>query len=179
LLSLGVVILVWGWGIDFLGSATRLVFHKDIINRYAAVYKFDPLLVMALVKVESRFVQSAESRRGALGLMQLMPTTAKEMILRLGEKEKTDLDLVDPEVNIRLGVYYLSLLREEFGPSPITFLAAYNAGPSHVRSWRRQGPLVVETIPYPETKTFVGNVLNTYRWLKRFQRVKNVLARNP
>jgi soluble lytic murein transglycosylase len=131
---------------------------------------------MAIVKVESRFLKSARSHRGAIGLMQLMPVTAMEMAGRVGRNVSLD-DVEEPDVNIHLGLHYLSLLRTEFGGDTVAMLAAYNAGPANVRAWIREdgalGP-EGENIPYGETRLFVKRVLSTHVWLKRFQRVKNV-----
>jgi soluble lytic murein transglycosylase len=155
-----------------LWSIARPVFHKDIINRFAGVYKFDPLFVMALVKVESGFMRSARSHRGAIGLMQLMPDTAFEMADRLGKDVTLD-QLEEPELNIELGFQYLSVLRTEFKSDTTALLAAYNAGPANVRSWLKGGPLSLEAIPFRETRHFVRKVMRTHAWLKRFQRIKN------
>jgi len=158
-----------GW----LWNITRPVIHKDIINRYAGMYKFDPLFIMALVKVESSFRKSARSPRGAIGLMQLMPDTAREMAVRTRLGDDVPLEqLEEPETNLRLGVHYLSLLREEFGTDTVAVLAAYNAGPANARAWRGNGSLNADRIPYPETRQFVTRVLDTQLWLKRLQKVK-------
>jgi soluble lytic murein transglycosylase len=153
-------------------SVARPVLHKDIINKYAAVYKFDPLFVMALVQVESSFQKSARSSRGAIGLMQLMPDTAREMAQRLGKDVPVE-DLDNPEINIQLGYHYLSLLRAEFKSDNVSILAAYNGGPANVRVWRQGQDLTLDKIPFAETRAFVKKVMSTHRWLKRFQRIKN------
>lgn len=153
----------------------RPALHKDIINVYSFQYKMDPVLVMSVVRVESSFSKSARSRRGAVGLMQLMPDTALEMAEKVGRDVSVE-DLTDPEVNIHLGIHYLSLLREEFEEDLVSVLAAYNAGPSHVRKWRKEGPLKQEKIPFRETRVFVKKVQNTFKWLKRFQKVKNWMS---
>lgn len=156
-------------------NTLRPVLHKDVINRYAAVYKFDPLFVMALVKVESSFVRDARSPRGAVGLMQLMPDTGMEMARKAGLSVTLE-QLATPEVNIHLGVHYLSILRDEFQDDVNAILAAYNAGPSNARAWRGGDALVEEEIQYPETREFVQRVKSTQTWLRRFQKVKNVFA---
>jgi soluble lytic murein transglycosylase len=156
-------------------SLARPALHKDIINRYAAEYKIDPLFVMALVKAESGFSRVARSHRGAVGLMQLMPETGLEMARRAG-LSFTAADLENPEVNIHLGVQYLFVLRQEFKDDSTAVLAAYNAGPTNVRAWRRGGRLRMEEVPFPETRDFILRVRWTHAWLKRFQRVKNVFA---
>ncbi len=159
----------------FLWNILRPALHKDIINHYAAIYKMDPLFIMALVKVESHFQEDATSHRGAIGLMQLMPDTAQEMAVRTGMgKNLARKDLEDPDLNLRLGVHYLSLLREEFKGDNIAILAAYNAGPTNVRAWLKNGPLTLENIPFPETRKFVKSNFDTYKHLKKFQKAKNV-----
>jgi soluble lytic murein transglycosylase len=168
------VLLVLAIPTGYFWTLARPVLHKDVINRYAAVYKFDPLFVMALVKVESRFQKTARSHRGAIGLMQLMPDTAMEMARRMGMRITVE-DAIEPEINILLGFHYLSWLRDVFKEDTVAMLAAYNAGPTKVRDWMKQGPLTVETIPFQETRDFVKNVQSTHRWLKRFQKVKRVM----
>ena len=106
--------------------------------------------------------------------MQLMPATALDMAKKVGRRVTVD-ELSDPEINIHLGFHYLSLLRSEFKDDTVAVLAAYNAGPTNVRSWRQGYSLTPEKIPYPETRQFVKKVLNAHTWLKRFQKVKNAI----
>jgi soluble lytic murein transglycosylase len=156
----------------------RPVFHHDIIDRYAAQYGMDPLLITALIKVESNFFTRARSNRGAIGLMQLMPTTAVQLADELGFKGFKQSDLEDPEINIHLGMYYLHKLTTEFGGNQTLALAAYNAGRSKVMNWYQQNPLVgIETadIPYKETRNYVDNITGTYQWLKRIQSLINFI----
>src|SRR3954464_1548769 len=89
----------------------RPALHKPLINKYAGQYKFDPLWVMAIIRVESRFAASAHSPRGAVGLMQLLPRTARELAPEIGLRHFQDDDLKDPEVNIHLGFHYLAKLK--------------------------------------------------------------------
>lgn len=157
--------------VNCLWRATRPLVHKDIIDVHAAAEGFDPVFVLALVRVESGFSRSARSRRGAVGLMQIMPVTAREMALRLGlDPDRVVLD--DPDTNIRLGIKYLDVLRQEFGEDRVALLAAYNAGPKKAREWRQGGTLSLDAISFPETKMFVQRVLATERWIRRLQRVK-------
>lgn len=174
--GLGLALLL-AFPTGFLWTLARPLLHKDVINRYAAEYKFDPLLIMALVKVESGFLRRARSHRGAVGLMQLMPDTAAEMASKLGTTV-TPGELETPEVNIHLGVHYLSLLRAEFQADTVAVLAAYNGGPSNVREWKGTsgGTLRQQDIPFPETRGFVDKVLSSHRRLKRLQRMKNAFT---
>ena len=117
-----------------------------IIERYADQYSVDPILVRAVIQVESDFHPNCLSNKGARGLMQLMPETAQ----RYGVK-----DIFDPEENIRGGVAYLADLLEMFSNDLPRALAAYNAGEGAVT---RHGGIP----PYNETMTYVKRALTVY-----------------
>ena len=126
----------------------------------------DPFLVLALMKQESAFAPHARSYVGARGLMQLMPATAEEWARRLRMGSVGEEDLYEPRLNIRLGIPYLAHLVERFGSSEKA-LAAYNGGPTNVRRWERRvederPETFVESIGYPETRTYVRTILNNY-----------------
>lgn len=170
-----VLFLSTGW----LWRMLRPVIHKDIINRYAGEYKFDPLFIMALVKVESNFVRKARSHRGAVGLMQLLPSTAQEMAQELGLTEFSLEDLEKPEINIMLGYHYLSKLREQTNNDMIQMLAAYNGGYQNMVSWKKDtDTLELKNITFKETREFVQRVLKTYRYLKKIQKFKKIIEFN-
>ena len=107
----------------------------------------------AVIFTESRFRSKARSDVGAVGLMQLMPETAQEVANHLGMGEVTQELLEQPHINIELGVAYLKELQERF-PEESLALAAYNAGPTVVAQWAREG----KAVPYPETREFVASV---------------------
>src|SRR6201995_2114115 len=126
--------LAWIW--------FRPVLHKQVIDRYATTYHFDPLWVMAIIKVESGFYPQARSNRGALGLMQLLPSTARDIAPELGIKNFQPTDLRNPELTLKLGIYYLSKLQEMFPGDEVAVLSAYNAGPGITRQWRKGQPVL-------------------------------------
>ena len=102
-------------------------------------YGFEPELIMALISAESSFYNWSSSPKGAIGLMQLIPTTGREMaeinnIVWQGEKEL----LFDPFLNIKLGIHYLSMLHLKFKDIELA-LTAYNYGPGNVRRWIDEG----------------------------------------
>lgn len=141
--------------------------HQDLVSSYAENYDIDPLLVFSLIKVESRFSPAATSRRGAQGLMQLMPDTARWAAHQLNMKGFDDSKLVDPETNIRLGCWYVSDLSQEFNGRLPLVIAAYNAGRGNVREWLIvgiwDGSLEnIQKVPFPETRNHVRKVLNEY-----------------
>ncbi|NLW45638.1 MAG: lytic transglycosylase domain-containing protein [Syntrophomonadaceae bacterium] len=141
--------------------------HKELVMTYAERYEIDPLLVFSLIKVESRFSSAATSDRGAQGLMQLMPDTARWAAHQLDMEEFDDSKLTDPETNINLGCWYLADLSREFnGRLPIV-IAAYNAGRGNVREWLLVGVWDgtlenVKQVPFPETRNHIRKVMNEY-----------------
>jgi soluble lytic murein transglycosylase-like protein len=99
---------------------------------------FEPSLVLAVIEVESGFDNFAVSPVGAVGLMQILPSTGEALARRLGIPWRGSRTLFDPVANVQLGVAYLHELRERFGHLP-TALAAYNWGPGRVGRWVRSG----------------------------------------
>ena len=117
---------------------------------------------IAIARQESAFMPDARSGAGAMGLMQLMPATAKQTAQRHGVKYTSRQQLIDPETNIQLGTAYLSSMLQLFNNNRILASAAYNAGPTRVRGWLNpELPLDIwiETIPFKETRNYVQNVL--------------------
>lgn len=118
----------------------------ETVQRAATFYQLPPELLWAVIKVESNFRDEAVSRAGAIGLMQLMPSTARAIGLR---------DARDPVQNILGGAYYLRNLANRFEGDLYFTLAAYNAGPGAVQRYRG-------VPPYPETVSYVRQVLSYY-----------------
>jgi soluble lytic murein transglycosylase len=124
----------------------------------------DYRLVLAVIKAESGFNEKAVSQKGAMGLMQLMPSTAEW----LNGNELSDEELFNPNLNIKLGTAYLVYLEKKF--DFVFAIAAYNAGETRVSEWLSQGISSVEDIPYSETKTYVKRVLANYKVYKAIYR---------
>jgi len=128
----------------------------------------DPYLVAGLIREESLYDARAMSQVGALGLMQLMPATARKVAHQLGLPSPEQDDLFDAKTNIQLGTTYVGQLLEQFNGNLVHTVAAYNAGPHVVRRWIAQDPHVdpdefVERISYRETRGYVKRVLGSYR----------------
>lgn len=152
-------------GLGFVQRGWVYPFHnREIVEEYSAKYEVDPYLVAAVIKVESGFRKDVHSHRGAVGLMQLMPTTAR-WISRQVDDTPFDMDkLHEPETNIRYGIWYLSSLEREFEGNDILVLAAYNAGRGNVSDWMEEYGWDydfkdVDEIPYEETRAYVHKVL--------------------
>ncbi len=138
--------------------------YENTVIAAAGEAGVSPSLVAGVILAESGFDPKAQSEVGALGLMQLMPDTAR-WIAEAHQIEVEQADnrrLQEPELNIFLGAYYLAWLLQRFDNKSVEALAAYNAGQHEVDSWiEEQGePLTVEEIPVPETRFFVKKVLN-------------------
>ncbi len=135
--------------------------YEDYITQYSEESGVDPYLVCAMIKAESSFRPGAVSGDGAVGLMQLMPSTAQEVADKLGVEDFTEDMLKDPEVNIRFGCYHLSYLIDYFDGNQDYAIAAYNAGMGNVREWVKTDPSLKE-IPYPETENYLKKVKAYY-----------------
>ena len=141
--------------------------HREAIEQNAALYGQDPLLIAAIIRTESHFNAEAHSVVGAVGLMQLMPDTAKW----IAGKNGWDYDetmLIDGDTNIRLGCWYVNYLSERFDGDTDRYLSAYNAGESNVRQWVADGRFEGgrRDIPFDETRSFVQKVMNSYEKYK-------------
>lgn len=127
-------------------SKTKPADYQHIIARNSEKYNVEPSLINAVIKVESNYDSRAVSRKGAIGLMQLMPYTAEYMDVR---------NPFDPEENIEGGTRYLKYLLDKFGGNLTLALAAYNAGPNTVEKFGYIPPI-------QETKQYVKQVLSIY-----------------
>jgi soluble lytic murein transglycosylase len=140
--------------------------YWHILKPIADKNDIDPMIVLSVMREESRFDPDARSIAGALGLMQIMPQTAQALNRGLRMEIDDSAKILDIEINIALGAYYLSALIKEFGSLPPA-IAAYNAGEHKVREWLKKGAYTsydefIEDIPYDETKNYVKRVLLTY-----------------
>jgi len=141
--------------------------YVPIIQEYART-GIDPYLVAGLIREESLYDGRATSPVGALGLMQLMPTTAKVVATRLGLPAPRREALFDTHLNIQLGTAYVTRLLRKFKGNLVYTVAAYNAGPKAVQHWiannsHREPDEFMELIAYRETRQYVKRVLTSYR----------------
>ena len=137
---------------------------KDTVMRKAKEIQLDPAYVYGLIRQESRFIMDAKSVVGAAGLMQVMPATAKWTAKKIGMTNFQPHQITDQEINVAIGTGYLKLVLDDFDGSMPLAAAAYNAGPSRSRNWRK-GPVLeaaiwAENIPFNETRDYVKKVLS-------------------
>ncbi|MFH1905440.1 MAG: lytic transglycosylase domain-containing protein [bacterium] len=143
-----------------------------IVYKSAQKYSMDPDLIMAVIEIESKFDAKAVSKAGAIGLMQIMPKTAKSLSRELNIKKYNKNSLYNPEINIKIGTYYLKKLLQEFNNDIDLSLGAYNGGIGNIKKWQKQK----KEIPFEETRTFIKKVKSArikYKVLSKFCNIKS------
>lgn len=132
--------------------------YKGYIKKYSKANNVDPYMLTAIIREESRFNPKAQSGKGAVGLMQLMPKTAN-WISKTADYHLKDGDLNKPQHNIKYGSWYFSYLKKKYKSDALA-LSAYNAGSTNVDRWiKRLGHRnAKKKIPFPETKQYVSKV---------------------
>ena len=133
---------------------------KKQVTEISSEYGLEPALVYAIIKAESGFKPNAVSQAGAVGLMQLLPSTAKWIAEEVGDEFDYN-QLFVVEKNIEYGCFYLDYLFDKFGDIDIV-VCAYNAGETKVRDWILDGVLVKEKIDYEETREYLRKVKRFY-----------------
>ena len=152
------------------------------IQRWSSAQSLNPVLVLGLMRQESRFTADIKSVVGAMGLMQLMPDTAQTVAAGLKLKAYR---LDNPSDNIRLGTSYLNETHETFQGNSMLAVASYNAGPGSVDGWlkkldTRDADVFVETIPFDETQAYVKAVLGNYwNYLRLYSPQSQPLTSRP
>lgn len=165
----------WNWNDLVIFSLGRLqtpgawdyrfpVLHRETVSQETRKRGVDPAWAYAIARQESAFAPQAKSPAGAMGLMQLMPATAKLTARKHKIGYKHSRELLQPKVNIRLGVAHLGDLAAINGGNYMQATAAYNAGQGKVNRWRERfgelpADLWIEAIPYSETRDYVKNVM--------------------
>mgnify|MGYP006268177755 CR=1 FL=1 len=138
-------------------------------------YAADPALLLGVIRQESTFDPTIESRAGAKGLMQIMPRTANYIRGKMDETDIPRYYLIHPGLNLSLGQFYLNYLSDKHHGNIVHMLAAYNAGPGNLQKWlddshmNQDDPLLfIESIPFRETRNYVKKVLANY-WMYKLR----------
>jgi len=152
------------------------LYYEDMIRERALEYEIDPLLVLAMIREESRFNSWDESVAGARGLMQIIFSTGEWIAQKINLEEFNDEMLFDPEINIDLGCWYIYYLEERFSNDSILVISGYNAGPGTTSKWLKQYDRsdldnFVENVPYSETREHIKKVIKSYHMYKRLTQV--------
>lgn len=165
----------WGWHSRAISAAASLGEYDDLAIRYPLPYQetFETFSSLAsisstwaygIARSESLFMRDVRSSAGAIGLMQLMPSTGRNVAKEIKLPYSGLATLVDPESNIRLGTTYLGQMAERYGGNQVIATAAYNAGPNRVDRWLPENGTIdariwIENIPFNETRKYVKRVL--------------------
>jgi soluble lytic murein transglycosylase len=173
LLAASEVALQAGLADRAIGAADRTASLHDFARRYpihhreplaaaARQWNVDEALLFGIIRQESRFNAGAKSRAGAMGLMQLMPATARWVAKQIPVQSYRPALLTQPDVNVAMGTYYFHRVLSDLG-DPILATAGYNAGPGRAKRWRDAKPLegaaYAESIPFDETRDYVKKVM--------------------
>ena len=166
------VIIILGGAIYLEGGRVKTLLYPRkysmYVQKYAKEYSLDENLVYSIIKTESKFKEDALSRRGAKGLMQIADITRDWAIEELDLSD--NIDIYDPETNIKIGCWYLSTLYKEFGNSDLV-IAAYNGGSGNVKKWLKNDSYSKDgenlyNIPFPETDKYLNKVNKNYEQYK-------------
>jgi soluble lytic murein transglycosylase len=167
----------WSWHDRAIFTTARAKYFDDLDMRFPVVYRkevelhakrqqIDPAWVMGVMRQESAYMQDARSHAGAMGLMQLMPQTARSVARLIKTPLRRSSDLLNADKNILLGTAYLRRVLDKNNGHQVLATASYNAGPHRVRAWlpaKGNGKLAadiwVETMPFSETRTYVKRVM--------------------
>lgn len=143
--------------------------YREEITSFGNAYGVKSALVASVANVESNFNENAVSNKGAVGVMQIIPSTAQWLASKIGE-EYSEEKLLDGKFNLKLGTYYLSYLINYFGNEKLG-ICAYNAGQGNVSSWLKNGEYSkdgknLDKIPFEETKNYLNKVYKNYNYYK-------------
>lgn len=180
----------WGWKNRSITTLAKAKYWDEVVLRFPLTHRkrveglanqkgVNPAWAFAVIRQESAFVTDARSSSGALGLMQLMPKTARYVARKIGIKRPRHYDLINSDINIKLGVNYMKKLQHDFDGNTVLATAAYNAGPTRVNSWLPKNndnidtDLWIEMIPYNETRDYLKRVLTYTVIYERRLGIKN------
>lgn len=158
-------------GLFIVGLVISFIFpiaYKDHINKYSSLEGVDPFIVAAIVNVESKYDKRAVSHKNARGLMQIADQTGHWGAQELGIHNYNGEMLYDPEINIRVGTWYIKKLMQEFDNNLDLVLAAYNAGSGNVSKWLQNREYSddgssLDRIPFEETENYLKKVNANYK----------------
>jgi soluble lytic murein transglycosylase len=139
--------------------------YVDTASLYGQKYDVERALIFSVIKTESNYKQNARSGAGALGLMQLMPETARWIAGKINKKDYDEAMLYEVDCNIEFGTWYLSYLIKKFESVDIA-LIAYNAGEGNAQKWIKENK--INDVPFKETKDYLKKVKRHYKYYKRF-----------
>jgi len=153
--------------IGYYVQMRRVSGFDSFIRQYAQEFSVDRSFISAIIARESSYVATAQSSAGARGLMQIMPDTGDWAAGRLAVQPYNYDRLFEPELNIRMGAWYLNYLSSQFGGDPVMIVSAFHAGANNVKQWAMkygadQKTITMDQIPTSDTKDYVKKVMKAY-----------------
>lgn len=141
--------------------------YSEYVEKYSKENNLDPLWIYSIIKAESNFRVDAKSTSNAIGLMQIMLSTAQEIGTDFQNDEITEEKLYDAELNIQIGTAYFRSLMDKYNNVNLA-LIAYNAGMGNLDNWLEQGIIDkqgenIDNIPYAETRNYVKRIIQNYK----------------
>ena len=170
------IIIIAVYSIYYVSGEMKYIIYpikyEEIVQKYSKEYNLDPLLLYAVIKVESSFDEKAISPKNARGLMQIMPTTGKWIAEKLKDEKYNEEDLFEPTKNIMMGAWYINYLTEKFNGDTSLALMAYNAGPGNVQNWLLDENISsdgkkLDNVPYDETAKYERKIMESYKMYKK------------
>lgn len=155
--------------------------YKGEVARLCRENDLPPAFIYSVIRAESLFQPRIYSWAGAVGLMQIMPATGKEIAKNMGDEDYEVKDLLDYKTNLAFGIYYLKGLMREFNGDKVHALCGYNAGPGNARKWKRNADPememdeFIENIPYSETRGYVKRILEFYSIYRSLYEGENII----
>lgn len=178
LIIIGIMILAAANSFKWIGRTLYPISYKEYIIKFSEKYDVDPFLVSAIIRIESKYYSSAVSNRGAMGLMQILPTTGRWAAENIGISGFYDQMLFEPETNIEIGCWYLNKLFKQFDNDLELVLAAYNGGSGNVSRWLKDieyssDGKKLDIIPFKETEQYVDKVFKSYEVYKKLYKIED------
>jgi len=145
--------------------------YEEYVYKYSNELQIDPMLTFAIIKTESDFEEKVISKSGAIGLMQLMDSTAEEQARKLDIQYNKEM-LFNSEMNLKIGLNYFNTLLDYYEQNYILAFTAYNAGLGNVQKWINEGIIKedgsdIENIPFKETNMYVRKIIKNYDMYKK------------
>lgn len=176
LICVAVILIVFVFLGIFKNKILKIIYpktYKEVVSIYKDEYNVDENLIFAMIKAESKFNNTAVSNKNAIGVMQLMKETAKEVAINNDmeiDYDNLEEELLKVDININIGMKYISTLLNKYQNTELA-LAAYNAGIGTVDNWIEKGIVKsdgsdIENIPYKETNNYVRKILRDYKMYK-------------
>ena len=145
--------------------------YTEYVEKYSREYNIDKYLVYAIIKAESNFNENAKSKSEAIGLMQIIESTAIEIAEKM-DLEVSEDDLFHPDLNIKLGLKYYKTLLDKYNNNYQMAIIAYNAGIGNVDKWIQEGTINkegsnLENVPFKETENYLRKIVRDYEIYKK------------